>query len=84
MEDIKVFLPQIKSGPDSAKHIITKDFAGAPHALKAGGVHQHFAEFGPYSITVALIHTLFNSAMSLLRRMFKRISDVFQRPHTGH
>lgn len=46
MEDIKVLLPQINSGPDSAKHVITKDFNEATHALKAEGVLQHFAESG--------------------------------------
>lgn len=55
MEDIKALLPQINSGPDSAKHIITKDFNEATHALKAEGVLQHLAELGPFSITTALI-----------------------------
>lgn len=47
-----VLLPQINSGPDSAKHVITKDFNEATHALKAEGVLQHFAESGPYCITL--------------------------------
>lgn len=55
LEDIKVLLPQINSGPDSAKHIITKDFNEATHALKAEGVLQHFAESGPRCVTTALI-----------------------------
>lgn len=53
MEDIKVFLPQINSGPDSAKHVITKDFNEATHALKAKGVLEHFAELGPCCIATA-------------------------------
>lgn len=55
LEDIKVFLPQINSGPDSAKHVITKDFNEAAHALKAKGVLEHFAELGPCCIATALI-----------------------------
>lgn len=52
LEDIKVLLPQINSGPDSAKHVITKDFNEATHALKAEGVLQSFAESGPYCKTL--------------------------------
>lgn len=56
MEDIKVLLPQINLGPDSAKHIITKNFHVATHALKAKGVLEHFAEL--WSCCIASAHTV--------------------------